>query len=207
MLFGLLKKARRSFSILSRRAAYRRPVLETLEDRTVPSAYKVITTADVLTGNPRQGSLRDAITFINNDVNSDGSSKLSYTGSDPTRDEIDFAITADSNATGYPAGQATGYDAATGVATITPHSALPAITNAVFIDGYTQGYNPDGTPTPLAAKPNSLLGPSALGSTDSTLHPEKYGTMPCSRSSWTASTPARRPAWPWPPRTSPCKGW
>jgi titin len=158
-----------------RRPAFRRPLrpaprLEALEDRTVLSPYLVTTTAD-----SGPGSLRDAINVIKADVNPDGSSKLSYTNADPTRDEIDFNITADSNAAGYPAGQAKHYNATTGVATIAPLSALPAITNAVFIDGYTQGYNPDGTPTPLAATPNRLLGTSALGSMDSTLHPNNYG--------------------------------
>src|SRR4051812_13680172 len=66
-----------------------RPRLLILEDRVLPSAYLVTTTGD-----SGAGSLRDAINQINADVNPDGSSKLSYTNSDLTRDEIDFAIPA-----------------------------------------------------------------------------------------------------------------
>jgi hypothetical protein len=124
------------------RLATLRPRLEALEDRTLLSAYVVTTTAD---NGP--GSLRDAI----NQVNADTSHALYASPSNPNVDEIDFNITADSNAAGYPAGQATGYNATTGVATITPHSALPAITNAVLINGYTQGQG-----TSLAATPNTL---------------------------------------------------
>jgi hypothetical protein len=86
------------------------------------------------------GSLRDAISQVNADVNPDGSSKLSFTNSDPTRDEIDFAITTGA-----------GYNSITGVATIQPQSALPPITNTVIINGYTQG---QGTSFP--ARPNTL---------------------------------------------------
>jgi hypothetical protein len=142
-----------------RRPAFRRPRLEALEDRALPSAYVVTTTAD-----SGPGSLRDAI----NQINADTSHALYASPSNPSVDEIDFAITASSDTGG-------GFDAPTGVATIAPLSSLPSITNAVLINGYTQGYNPDGTPTPLAASPNTLLGPCALGSTDSTLHPENYG--------------------------------
>jgi hypothetical protein len=109
--------------------------LEALEDRTLLSAYVVTTTAD-----SGPGSLRDAITVISADVNPDGSSKLSYTGSDPTRDEIDFAIS-------------TGLDPVTKVATIAPNGPLPPISNAVVINGYSQP----------GAKPNCLSGPGALG--------------------------------------------
>jgi uncharacterized repeat protein (TIGR03803 family) len=66
----------------------RKLLLELLEDRTLPSAYMVTNT--LLDGG--SGSLRDAINQINEDVNPDGSSKLSFTGSDSTRDEIDFQI-------------------------------------------------------------------------------------------------------------------
>jgi parallel beta-helix repeat protein len=79
---------------------------------------------------------------------------------------ITFAITADSDA----AANAHGYNSTTGVATIQPGSALPTLYVPVVIDGYSQGQG-----TALAASPNTLLGPCALGSTDSTLHPEKYG--------------------------------
>ncbi len=111
--------------------------LERLEDRTVPSAYWVTTTAD---GGP--GSLRDAIY----QVNADTSHTLYPSPSNPSMDEIDFRITADSDTGG-------GYNAVTKVATITPLAGLPDITNAVLINGYTQ---PE-------AKTNDLSGPGQLG--------------------------------------------
>jgi hypothetical protein len=126
-----------------------RPRLEGLEDRAVPSAYLVTTTAD-----SGPGSLRDALTQVNADTNH----ALYASPGNPGVDEIDFGISAASDTGG-------GFNAGTGVATITPLSGLPAVTNAVLINGYTQA----------GASQNTLLGPSALGSTDSTLHPEKYG--------------------------------
>lgn len=85
-------------------------------------AYLVTTTAD-----SGPGSLRDAITQIDADTN-----HTLYAGhNNPGVDEIDFNITADSDTGG-------GYNPTTGVATITPLSALPTIANAVIIDGYTQ---------------------------------------------------------------------
>jgi parallel beta-helix repeat protein len=120
-----------------------------LEDRTMPSAYVVTTTAD-----SGPGSLRDAI----NQINADTNHVLYASPSNPNVDEIDFNITAGSDTGG-------GFNAGTGVATIMPLSPLPAITNAVLINGYTQA----------GASQNTLLGPCALGSTDSTLHPGNYG--------------------------------
>ncbi len=105
-----------------------RLMLELLEVRTLLSAYSVITTAD-----SGAGSLRDAITQINNDTTGQ------YLGSHGV-DEIDFAVSGGA-----------GYDPSTGIATITPTTALPAIQNTVFIDGYTQGQN-----TALAARRNTL---------------------------------------------------
>ena len=96
--------------------------VETLEDRSLPSAYMVTTTAD-----SGPGSLRDAI----NQVNADTSHVLYASPSNAAVDEIDFAVTAASDTGG-------GYNATTGVATITPQSGLPIITNAVTIDGWTQ---------------------------------------------------------------------
>src|SRR5205085_8910921 len=79
--------------------------LERLEDRTVLSApYVVNTTAD-----SGPGSLRDAI----NQINADTSHALYASPSNPSVDEIDFNITAASDTGG-------GYNAGTGVATITP---------------------------------------------------------------------------------------
>ncbi len=119
-----------------------RPRLEALEDRTLLSAYVVTTTAD-----SGIGSLRDAI----NQINADTSHALYASPTNPNVDEIDFNITAESNAAGYAPGQATGFNATTGVATIQPQSALAPITNAVIINGYTQGQG-----TSLAATPNTL---------------------------------------------------
>src|SRR5262249_12223414 len=48
-----------------------------------------------------------------------------------------------------------GFNSGTGVATIRPGSALPAITNAVIIDGYTQ---PGTTMNTLANDDNAVLG-------------------------------------------------
>src|SRR5262249_24355381 len=60
-----------------------------------------------------------------------------------TLDEIDFNITAASDI----AGGGSGYNAATGVATIKPLSALPTINNPVFINGFTQpGSSPNTLP-------------------------------------------------------------
>jgi hypothetical protein len=117
-----------------------RPQLEALEDRTLLSAYVVTTTAD-----SGPGSLRDAITQVNADTNH----TLYASPSNPNVDEIDFNITAASDA----AGGGTGYNATTGVATIKPQTAVPTITNSVIIDGYTQS----------GASPNTLLGVGSLG--------------------------------------------
>lgn len=135
----------------TRRSARRgqRLRLEPLEERTLLSAYLVTTTAD-----SGLGSLRDAI----NQINADTSHTLYASPSNPAVDEIDFQITATSDTGG-------GYNATTGVATIAPLSNLPATTNAVLINGYTQP----------GASPNTLLGPAGLGSTDPVLHPGNYG--------------------------------
>jgi hypothetical protein len=82
----------------------------------------VTTTAD-----SGPGSLRDAL----NQVNADTSHALYASPSNPSVDEIDFAVTAASDTGG-------GFNAGNGVATITPQSPLPFITNAVTIDGWTQ---------------------------------------------------------------------
>ena len=60
-----------------------RPRVEALEDRSLPSAYVVTTTAD-----SGPGSLRDAI----NQVNLDTSHALYASPTNPNSDEIDFAL-------------------------------------------------------------------------------------------------------------------
>jgi hypothetical protein len=116
--------------------------LERLEDRTVLSApYVVNTTAD-----SGPGSLRDAI----NQINADTNHALYASPSNPSVDEIDFAITAVSDA----AGGGTGYNATTGVATITPQLGLPTLANAVLIDGQTQA---GASPNTLAQGDNAIL--------------------------------------------------
>jgi hypothetical protein len=98
------------------------PALEALEQRALPSAYVVSTTAD-----SGPGSLRDAI----NQTNADTSYVLYASPGNPSVDEIDFNITAASDTGG-------GYNATTGVATITPQAPLPSVNNATLINGYTQ---------------------------------------------------------------------
>jgi hypothetical protein len=117
--------------------------LEVLEDRSLPSAYVVTTTAD---GGP--GSLRDAINQVNADT-----AHLYASPTNPGVDEIDFAITAASDTGG-------GYNAATGVATITPLSALPALTAAVFVNGQSQ---PGFAGSPLVEVNGELAGAGADG--------------------------------------------
>jgi hypothetical protein len=107
----------------------------------LPSAYVVTTTAD-----SGPGSLRDAI----NQVNADTSHTLYASPSNPNVDEIDFNITAASDA----AGGGMGFDATTGLATITPQSSLPQIMNSVIFDGYTQ---PGASPNTLSQGNNAAL--------------------------------------------------
>jgi hypothetical protein len=120
--------------------------VELLEDRTVLSPYLVTTTAD-----SGPGSLRDAI----NQVNADTAHALYASPSNPAVDEIDFNITAASDTGG-------GYNAATGVCTITPLSFLPGLNNAI-LNGYTQA----------GATPNDLQGPGPLGQAPG--NPSAYG--------------------------------
>jgi parallel beta-helix repeat protein len=104
-----------------------------------PAPYVVHTTAD-----SGAGSLRDAITQVNADASHSYASP-----SNPSVDEIDFNITAASD-TGR------GYNPSNGVATITPQASLPAITNAVFIDGYSQA-GASGNTNPFGQADNAVL--------------------------------------------------
>ncbi len=99
--------------------------------------FTVTTTAD-----SGPGSLRQAILDANN--------------ANAGTDTIDFDITA----AGDAAGGGTGYNATTGVATIQPLSALPAITAPIFLDGTSQpGYND----TPLIVLSGVNAGSNAVG--------------------------------------------
>jgi parallel beta-helix repeat protein len=93
--------------------------LELLEPRLVLSPYVVTTTAD-----SGPGSLRDAINQVNQD-------SVGLYANAQGIDEIDFNITATSDTGG-------GFNATTGAATIQPQSALPTVTNPVFINGFSQ---------------------------------------------------------------------
>jgi hypothetical protein len=130
----------------TRRRARLRPALERLEDRTVPSPYVVTTTAD-----SGPGSLRDAITQVNNDTTGQ------YANSQGT-DEIDFNITQTSD-TGN------GYQSATGAWIISPQSALPPIMTAVVINGFTQpgdAIHPHSSPNTLPLKGATGAGDNAV---------------------------------------------
>ncbi len=84
------------------------------------------------------GSLRDAIAAINADT----SHTLYASPSNPSVDEIDFDITAASDTGG-------GFNAPTGMATITPQTPLPTIVNSVIINGFSQpGPSPNQDASP-----------------------------------------------------------
>jgi hypothetical protein len=133
-----------------RRPAFRRPLVEALEDRTLPSAaYMVTTTAD-----SGPGSLRDAINAINNDTAGN-----QYVGSHGV-DEIDFDIPwyDPQNPSGHvyyqgsmgnvqpvPSNSSSDADLTDAASQwlqswwrIQPASNLPAIMKPVIINGYTQ---------------------------------------------------------------------
>jgi streptogramin lyase len=103
-----------------------------------PGPYVVHTTAD-----SGPGSLRDAI----NQINADSSHTQYPSPSNPNVDEIDFNITAASDTGG-------GFNTGTGVATITPQSVLPIITNAMLLNGYSQA---GASPNSLSQGDNAVL--------------------------------------------------
>ena len=115
---------RRQLSLrLARRARTRAflPFLEQVEDRVVLSTFVVTNTND-----SGPGSLRQAILDSN-------ATDLAATGG---TSEIDFAIPASTAAEPRRAGS--GFDPVNQTWTITLDSPLPAITNPVTIDGYSQ---------------------------------------------------------------------
>src|SRR5208337_475153 len=107
-------------------ARRRRPTLEALETRRLLSTYAVTNTNDL-----GAGSLRQAI------INANG---------DSSPDDIVFNIPAAMKTPGAPSDfPVPGFDPGTQTWTITLQSPLPAITNTVSIDGYTEG-NGGGVP-------------------------------------------------------------
>jgi hypothetical protein len=142
----------------------RRPCLERLESRQLLSTYVVTNTND-----SGAGSLRQAIQSVNAD----------RVGGVPSPDVIDFQIPAASDSdleVPVP-----GFDPGTQTWRITLQSPLPAITNTVWIDGYTQAET--GVPfrypsqVSLAVQSLTVLGSPTGGSfTLTTLAPFPTGT-------------------------------
>jgi parallel beta-helix repeat protein len=116
-------------------APFARPRVQLLEDRVLPSAYLVTTTADAGPGSLRQAIL-DADTFAN--------------GTSAQPDLIQFAIPATD----------LGYSSTTGAFTITPLSALPTITDTLILDASSQ---PGFAGTPLIVLDGSQAGAGANG--------------------------------------------
>jgi titin len=110
-----------------RRRPTRRLALEPLEDRSLPSSYSVLNTAD-----SGPNSLREAITQANANPSSGGPNVIPF--HIPTSDP--------------------GYNSATGTWTIKPLTPLPAIIDPVVLDGYTQ---PGASRNTLASGTNAVL--------------------------------------------------
>jgi hypothetical protein len=146
--FGGSTRSPRHYDIGSKALRARRffrPLLEQFEDRRLLATVTVTTVSDVsdgtttsiaalLTAPGADGfiSLREAITAANNTANVDGPD----VDSDPDPDLIAFNI------------------AGGGVKTITPTTALPAVTQAAVIDGYTQ---PGASPNTLVVGSDAIL--------------------------------------------------
>jgi hypothetical protein len=116
-----------------------RPFVEPLEERWLPTTFTVNTTGDspLLIFQPGGGvltSLRAAIYQVNGDSSDSAASPDTITFNVPQTDP--------------------GYDAATGVWTIAPGSALPTITRPVVIDGYSQ---PGASPNTQPLSDNAVL--------------------------------------------------
>jgi hypothetical protein len=131
----------------------RTPRLERLEDRAVPAAYLVTTTAD-----SGPGSLRDAITQVNTGLYNEIDFSLPW--NDPGHVYYQGSV---GNVQPVPAASASDADL-TGAApqwthswwSIQPTSPLPAITNPVTIDGYSQA-GASGNTNPFGQADNAVL--------------------------------------------------
>jgi hypothetical protein len=136
-----------------RKSVRRTPRLERLEDRAVPAAYLVNTTAD-----GGAGSLRDAITQVNAGLYNEIDFSLPW--NDPGHVYYQGSV---GNVQPVPAASASDADL-TGAAPQWPHSwwsiqpanPLPAITNPVLIDGYTQP-GASGNTNPFGQADNAVL--------------------------------------------------
>ena len=119
-----------------------RPNLEALETRQLLSTYVVNNTNDYSAGSPPiTGSLRWAITSAN---------------LDHSPDDIVFNIpAAEYTPDGLQVGPVPGFNPVTQDWTITLQSPLPAITNTVSIDGYTEA--PVGVPYQYPAQHTSAV--------------------------------------------------
>jgi Bacterial Ig-like domain (group 3)/Periplasmic copper-binding protein (NosD) len=137
----------RASAFASRLRRRRRVSVEVLEDRQLLATITVNTAADPATPGTTM-SLREAIEVSNGTLSVSSLStqqQAQVSGAVGNTNTIDFNIpTTDS-----------GYNAATGVWTITPHEDLPAIsTNAAIIDGYSQ---PGASKNTLAQGDNAKL--------------------------------------------------
>src|SRR5262245_21971200 len=114
-----------------------RPVVEQLEDRLVPATITVTTVADA-TAVDGSVSLREAIQSINQGA--DANADVNAAGAYGANDTIQFAIPG--------TGPQTIHVGATGL------GALPTITKAVLLDGYSQ---PGASANTLAVGDNAVL--------------------------------------------------
>jgi hypothetical protein len=147
-----------------RRPAFRRPLCERLEDRTLPATFTVLNTLD-----SGPGSFRQAIDAVNADTSDSAANPdrilFDISANDPnhvcygTNGITATTATDDSTiadlASAWPGGPVPAHS----WWAIQPTSALPLITQPVVIDGYSQGEG-----TSQAASENTLgIGPLSQG--------------------------------------------
>jgi hypothetical protein len=118
----------------------RRPCLEALEDRFLPTVYTVTTVKDILGDTtPGELTLRDALTAVSTQAHSGNAAAGTATN------VIDFHIGTVGS-----------------VQTIVPTAQLPSITHMVVIDGWSQG-GPTYDGSPLIVLSGASAGTSAHG--------------------------------------------